>query len=776
MPKRKRKIKRLKGIRDFDFSPPDIEISKETRRIIFIILLLTLGAVTLLSLFDAAGTLGVYINNFLKIVLGINRWYLPFLLLMIGYFLLRPVKYGFSGVNFLGLVVFICGFNGLVHLIFHQENLMEAAKIGLGGGYTGLILAWPFLKFMGFWASIVVLLALTIIGLILLFESVLIKFFNSKDEQDEEESGQEDRKESIISKIRNYFIEKRIKKLKEQREKIEQSEDTTDYDQEPLFSQKEVEVEKHGGKNAVPQNQQAKENNESNPESRDLDLGVGKFKQKKIDIPLDLLDGKTTTPNGGDIKANRMVIQKTLDNFGIRVEMGDAQVGPTVTQYTLKPAEGVKLSRITALADNLALALAAHPIRIEAPIPGKSLVGIEVPNQATAIVPLAGILKSQEFINRKTNLSVALGKDVMGHPWLADLAKMPHLLIAGATNSGKSVCINSVIVTLLFQNGPGDLKFIMVDPKRVELPIYNGIPHLLTPVITDTKRTVNALRWTIKEMEKRFDILSEAHHRNIQSYNAEGGEMPYIVFVIDELADLMASAGVEVEAAIVRLAQMSRAVGIHLVLATQRPSVDVLTGLIKANITSRVAFSVASLVDSRTILDMSGAEKLLGRGDMLYISSDISKPKRLQGAYASDPEIKRVIEYLKNQSEPDYIEEVVEKQQTNFGDFSMPEGSEDGDPLLGEAKDVILRAKKASASLLQRRLRIGYARAARILDLLEGQGIIGPGDGAKPREILMGGTDNDIMEDQEDISEDNLAGESDDEYDDELPENNERKY
>ncbi len=752
MSKRKRKIKRIKGIRDFDFSPPEIEISKETRRIIFIIILLTFGILTLLSLFNTAGALGSFINNILKLILGFNRWYFPFLLLIISYFLIRPVKYGFGWINFFGLLIFISGFNGLVHVIFHNEDLFPAAAAGLGGGYAGLILAGPFFKFMGFWASTTVLLALTVIGLILLFESVLVKAFQAIKEKDQGlEDEENNEKESILLRLKNYFIERRVKKLKLQREKIEKHEDEHDYEreEEPVFFQREVEVEKHGGEKIKSTVEKSNEADEGELENGDMNLIIGKSKRKKIDIPFDLLDSKNTTPNGGDIKANKMVIQKTLDNFGIKVEMGDVQVGPTVTQYTLKPAEGIKLSRITALADNLALALAAHSIRIEAPVPGKSLVGIEVPNESTAIVSLSGILKSQEFANRKTNLSVALGKDVMGYPWLADLTKMPHLLIAGATNSGKSVCINSVIIALLFQNGPDDLKFIMVDPKRVELPVYNGIPHLLTPVITDTKKTINALRWTIKEMEKRFDILSAAHHRNIQSYNAEGGEMSYIIFIIDELADLMAAAGAEVEAAIVRLAQMSRAVGIHLVLATQRPSVDVLTGLIKANITSRVAFSVASLVDSRTILDMSGAEKLLGRGDMLYISADISKPKRLQGAYASDPEIKRVIEYLKNQSEPEYIEEVVEKQQTAFGDFSTPQDSEDSDPLLGEAKEVILRAKKASASLLQRRLRIGYARAARILDLLEEQGIIGPGDGAKPREILINGLSDDIIEDSE---------------------------
>jgi len=759
---RRRKIGRIKSLRDFDIGRPSFELSPETKRGIIIVLLFTLGIVGLLSLFDLAGTLGIYLDAFLKVVFGISRWYFPLLLLVVGYFLLRPLKYSFKGSNVLGLIFFIFGFNGLIHLVFHSKDLLAAAKVGAGGGYLGLVLAWPFFKLMGFWASLLVLLALAVIGFILLFDISFSAFFGQAEEEAEEE-----KIETWRQRIGNFFIERRIRKLQAQREKDSQSQAAGIIEEEPIFSQAEIGLEQEGSSH--PGSKKIAENEETR-EDKQLDLGVGKFKQTKIDLPLNLLNGQTTTPKGGDLKANKMIIEKTLANFGINVEMGEAQVGPTVTQYTLKPAEGVKLSRITALSDNLALALAAHPIRIEAPIPGRSLVGIEVPNQATAIVPLNEILASDQFKNRKSNLAMSLGKDVMGRPWLAELDKMPHLLVAGATGSGKSVCINSAIISLLYQNGPGDLKFIMVDPKRVELPIYNGIPHLLTPVITDVKKTINALRWAIKEMEKRFDILSQSHKRNIASYNAEAVDrMPYIVIVIDELADLMAAAGAEVEAAIVRLAQMSRAVGIHLILATQRPSVDVLTGLIKANITSRIAFSVASLVDSRTILDMSGAEKLLGRGDMLYISAEISRPKRLQGAFASDEEIKRVTNYLKERAEPDYVEAVVEKQQLASGEMPVFNDGQ-GDPLLPEAKEVIARAKKASASLLQRRLRIGYARAARILDLLEEQGVIGPGEGAKPREVLINnfgdGTIKDASEEETDdlISQAEVSDQKEDDH------------
>lgn len=763
MSRRKRKNGKFKDLRDLSIHQPHLELPDEIKRGITVIIFFVLGVVTLLSLVGSAGMLGEYIKNVLQLLFGVNRWYLPFMFIVIGYFLLRPSKYGFALVNTVGVIMFILGYNALIHLAWHAETLTDSASEGLGGGYLGLILAWPLYNIMGFWAALVVVFATTVIGLLLWFE-VSVTALHEKRE--------------LLSawwqKLNQFRSQRMIRRIQDSRDSTPGEIEDEENVQQPIFTQRPVvEVEQAGTKSAP---QQAVLSDDER-ESRQLSASVAKFRKIKIDLPLDLLDGKTTTPQAGDIKANRIIIQKTLENFGIQAEMGDAQVGPTVTQYTLKPAEGVKLSRITGLGDNLALALAAHPIRIEAPVPGKSVVGIEVPNMATAIVPLREILHSEPFQKRTSNLSIALGKDVMGKPNLVALDKMPHLLIAGSTGSGKSVCINAVILSLLFQNGPGELKFIMVDPKRVELPIYNGIPHLLTPVITDVKKTINALRWAIKEMERRFDVLSQAHHRNIQSYNvAEPELMSYIVVVIDELADLMASAGPEVEAAIVRLAQMSRAVGIHLILATQRPSVDVITGLIKANITSRIAFSVASLVDSRTILDMSGAEKLLGRGDMLYISAEISKPKRLQGAFASDEEIKRVTNYLKERTEPDYVEEVVEKQSSPMG--GATDGSLDGDdedPLLPEAKEVILQAHKASASLLQRRLRIGYGRAARILDLLEAQGLIGPGDGARPREVLMGrfnGATMDSTAPGDDITDGDGSPDADDD-DEEYEEDNE---
>ena len=466
-------------------------------------------------------------------------------------------------------------------------------------------------------------------------------------------------------------------------------------------------------------------------------------RRQKIDLPIDLLDVKSAKPTSGDIEGNIEKIRKTLENFNVPVEMGEVKVGPTVTQYTFRPAEGVRLSEITGLSNDLALALAAHPIRIEAPIPGKSLVGVEVPNQQIATVGLREILENKDFKKRSGNLSIGLGKDVAGNVVIVNLEAMPHLLIAGATGSGKSVCIHTIITSLLYQNSPDDLKFILVDPKKVELSVYADIPHLMTPVITEVDKTVNALRWCITEMDRRYRLLAEAGKKNIALYNGSVllNKLPYIVVIIDELADLMAQAYQDVEGSIIRLAQMARAVGIHLIVSTQRPSVDVITGLIKANITSRVAFSVASQMDSRTILDYAGAEKLLGRGDMLYTSAELSKPRRIQGALVAENEIERIVAYLKKQSTPAYQQEITEKQ-TSAASGSF-ENLED-DELLDKAKEVIWQAQKASASLLQRRLRIGYARAARLLDLLEEEGIIGPGDGAKPREILIQPTDQDL--------------------------------
>lgn len=455
--------------------------------------------------------------------------------------------------------------------------------------------------------------------------------------------------------------------------------------------------------------------------------------------PVDLLEppyGHRLGSDRKDLEANAVKLQETLASFGVQVKVTEAHRGPTVTRYEVQPAVGVKVSRIVNLADDLALALAAKDIRIEAPIPGKAAIGIEVPNREVAIVTLREVIESTDFQSAHSKLSIVLGRDISGAPIVGNLAKMPHLLVAGATGSGKSVCINGIITSILYKAKPSEVKFIMIDPKMVELNVYNGIPHLLSPVVTDPKRAAYALKKVVQEMEHRYELFAKEGARNMEGYNAMMSErpqptLPYIILIIDELADLMMVAPGDVEDAICRLAQMARAAGIHLILATQRPSVDVITGVIKANIPSRIAFSVSSQMDSRTILDMGGAEKLLGRGDMLYLPMGESKPIRVQGAFLSDLEVDRVVNYVKNQQIAAYhIDLTVPKEETQ-------EKKGDLDPLFWEAVKLVVDSEQASVSMIQRRLKVGYARAARLVDQMEDRGIVGPFEGSKPREVLL---------------------------------------
>lgn len=462
--------------------------------------------------------------------------------------------------------------------------------------------------------------------------------------------------------------------------------------------------------------------------------------------PLSLLSDKQDKADAGDVTANAQIIKETFANFNIDVEVEGANVGPRVTQYTLKPPTGVKLSRLTALENNLALDLAADTIRMEAPIPGKRAVGIEVPNVKAATVSMHGILTSPEWQQLKSPLGIIIGKDISGNPIVGDLDKMPHLLIAGQTGAGKSVMINAVLTSLLYKKSPSDLKLILVDPKQVEMNLYRDIPHLLSPVIHEPEKCISALKWAVAEMERRLKAFAAEGKRNIGEYNEVKKEegMPYIVIVIDELADLMMMAARDVESLIVRLAQKSRAAGIHLVIATQRPSVDVITGLIKANIPARIAFTVVSQVDSRTIIDQVGAEKLLGRGDMLYSIPEFSKPKRIQAALIGDGETNKVCDFLRQQRPPSYDDEVVSQpvQLTGRGASAMGigEGTVD-DSAWKEAIEVVITNKKASTSLLQRKLRIGYGRASRLIDMMEEQGIVGPAEGSRPRAVLVDSVD-----------------------------------
>jgi S-DNA-T family DNA segregation ATPase FtsK/SpoIIIE len=468
--------------------------------------------------------------------------------------------------------------------------------------------------------------------------------------------------------------------------------------------------------------------------------------------PLNLLSDKQDKADAGDVTGNAEIIKETYANFNIDVAVEGANVGPRVTQYTLKPPTGVKLSRLTALENNLALDLAARSIRMEAPIPGKRAVGIEVPNVKPATVSIHGLLSAPQWRELKSPLPIAIGKDISGNPIVADLDRMPHLLIAGQTGSGKSVMINTLLTSLLYRNSPSELKLILVDPKQVEMNLYDNIPHLLSPVIHEPEKCISALKWAVAEMERRLRAFREVGKRNIGEYNSLKKEegMPYIIIVIDELADLMMMAARDVEALIVRIAQKARAAGIHLVIATQRPSVDVITGLIKANVPGRIAFTVVQQVDSRTIIDQAGAEKLLGSGDMLFSIPEFNKPIRVQAALTTDSETTKVCDFLRGQRQPTYDEEVISQpvQLTGKAATVMSSGGED-DSAWKDAVEVVIASGKASTSLLQRKLRIGYGRASRLIDMMEEQGIIGPADGAKPRQVLVRDVNEIFGSDQE---------------------------
>ncbi len=676
-----------------------LDLPLETKHSVIAVLLFALAFIIILAFFNIAGNVGQGLSWVLRNLFGWGRFLIPFILILIaikGIYCLRKVY----SLTIVAVGLFTLSFLGILGLL--GANGQSFSQAFLDGGYLGMVISFPLAKLFGFWASLVILLALFVISLLLSLNLTLKKlfilknFFGRPQEDFNSETQPEEQPKSRI-------LPSALKTLKSK-----------------MFPPAEFKL------NYI-------DSQESKSPEFEVTSKVSSPSHRPF--PLKLLSDSQEESSGGNTKRNSNVIKQTLQNFGIDVEMGKVTVGPTVTQYTLRPAAGIKLSNITALQNDLALALAAHPLRMEAPIPGKHLVGIEIPNMKKSLVTLRALL--EDFALRgQPSLTLVLGKDVSGEVVFADLAKMPHLLIAGATGSGKTVCINDILTTLFYRNSPEILRFILIDPKRVEFTSYNGVEHLLTPVVVDPDKAINALEWAVKEMEQRFKILQEAGAKDIGSYNSHINDnpLPYIVIAIDELADLMASHGRQVEAAIVRLAQMARAVGIHLIISTQRPSVEVITGLIKANITTRIAFQVASQVDSRTILDMAGAEKLLGDGDMLYLAGGARKPRRIQAAYIREKEIKNITNYLKNEQKPDYDEEVVKVIQSKT-DFS---GALDliEDELYEDAKEVVAQAGKASASLLQRRLRIGYARAARILDLLEERGVIGPADGAKPRKIL----------------------------------------
>jgi len=711
---------------------PVLKLSPGVKRGIMVVVFLLLAVISFLAFFDLAGSLGRLIGKVMSLLFGWGAVATPlvFFCIALGLILVgrrehdEDVEHKSNARVYVGGALLVVALTGILHLVaIHREGTnvaFELVKRGEGGGYFGVLSSYWLYSLADFWVSLLILAALFVISLVVLFNINLITFGKNLFARRERAVGSKDAADVKINKMQSSGFSA---------EKVTQK----PYDAEELGEENGTRPELEF---KINKPELAAKNHDVNYE-----LNTPRFRKGNWQLPpTSLLEDSHSVVDSGDIEANVNIIQRTLADFGLEVEMGEVNVGPTVTQYTLRPATGIKLSQIVTLQNDLALALAASSIRIEAPIPGRSLVGIEVPNKATAIVRLKDIVQTPEFMNHKSNLAFALGRDVAGKPLIANLAGMPHLLIAGATGTGKSIAINSLLISFLYRNSPEELRMIVIDPKRVELNLYNGIPHLLTPVVTDYDKAVNALKWAVREMDRRYRLLAESSKRNILEYNSKAEDkLPYIVIVVDELADLMAVAQADVEAAIVRLAQMARAVGVHLVVATQRPSVDIITGLIKANITARMAFAVASQVDSRTILDMSGAEKLLGSGDMLYITSDLGKPKRIQGTYISEKEVRSVVEFVRAQAgEVEYAEEILEKRSASDG-AAVFGGNDDGetDEMLPEAITVVRQAGKASASLLQRRLRLGYARAARILDLMEERGIIGPADGAKPRDVYM---------------------------------------
>jgi S-DNA-T family DNA segregation ATPase FtsK/SpoIIIE len=687
--------------------------------------LLSLAALADLSGSNLAGPAGTAIFGFAYLLVGIGAFLLPLLMLWLGVYAgfkkpgIAPLPLAGSALILAALLAFAGLFSGSVG--------------GLAGAGLGALLQ----KFFGFWGALVLVLALAAAGAVIVSDVAAVARVVL----------------SALARIGRALGNAWLSALARRRERKLLGEESTNQETTDGAPGEEAVVEAADIGESSPLVTMF---TSGNAQARVASAGgIPSFDAEYDAPPLTLLGGDKGKPDVGDIKANANIIKRTFQNFGINVEMDEVSVGPTVTRYAIKPAEGVRLSKIISLQNNLELALAAHPVRIEAPIPGKSLVGIEVPNASKATVGLGGVMGAAEWSKSPKPLLAALGRDITGTPHYVNIAKMPHGLVAGATGSGKSVAMHAIITSLLYRNGPNQLRFIMVDPKRVELTLYNGIPHLLTPVITDAKKCILALKWAAKEMERRYNILEAETVRDIDSYHASVFEpskklkaearpeaMPFIVIVIDELADIMQSYPRELEAAIVRLAQMSRAVGIHLVLSTQRPSVNVITGLIKANVPTRMALQVASQIDSRTILDTGGAEMLLGAGDMLYLSADMQKPVRIQTAYIGEGEVKKVVQYIKSHNAGDLSS--LDLGNPNSGSLAEPndailmagEDEDVDDDLYAQAKTAVEEAGRASTSYLQRKLRIGYSRAARLMDLLESRGVIGTADGSKPREVL----------------------------------------
>jgi S-DNA-T family DNA segregation ATPase FtsK/SpoIIIE len=681
------------------------------------VLLVVFGLLMVLALFGTGGPVLEWLHNALKWLVGWTVVFLPLISVYLAIAIFRAENNRLPVVVIIATILFVAEIAGFVHLFTANPTTFDHVRSANGGGFIGFGVDSLALALLDTKTSALMLAVLAFITSLFVLKLSPLDVIRWVAAIFRREVTTEDHNRDIAEKAAMFDKKGTIGELK--------LNEGVPVMQSGRLSSFRNTAEK------TPTDQQAL-TSVTDPDWQGPSL--------------DLLEKKQSPADAGDVKHNAQIIHDTLGEFNMDVEMEGANIGPKVTQYTLKPPAGVKLSRIAALETNLALNLAAQAIRIEAPIPGQRAVGIEVPNRKAADVRLYGVLDSAQWQTTTSPLGFAIGRDIAGDPVIGQLDRMPHVLIAGATGSGKSIMINSLLTSLLYRNSPADLKLILVDPKQVELTPYNDIPHLLTPVITEPEKCISALKWAVNEMERRYSLLAEEKVRNIQGYNASKTDerMPYIVIVIDELADLMMLAARDVESLIVRLAQKARAVGVHLVLATQRPSVDVITGLIKANIPARIAFTVVSQVDSRTIIDHIGAEKLLGAGDMLLQTSEMTKPKRIQGAWTTDEEVIKVSNYLRMQRPPQYDPDIVAQpvQLSGRGGIVMDYDGGGDDAMYKDAVRCVIESGKASASLLQRRLRVGYARAARLIETMEEQGIVGPADGARPRDVLVSSLDD----------------------------------
>ena len=766
-----------------------------------VITLIVLSILLAVLVYTKSGVVGLKLNEILGGMFGIMQYVLPIGIFALGIKLaseenedLTPklIQYTITIVSLSVMFSVLQISSGELTISKElSETVKDAYFLGSqskGGGAIGAVAAVPLEKLLGEIGAIIFCIGLAVILVVFTFGINMSEIINVILDRIEEkrEERKEERKASIAQREKNEKENPAERRKREREERRKQRElekqesmaqmedqikinfggnivdnggqklkkyDHSGEDLEPLTKQSKKQKQKEETQPDVLENnlfrQEEEQKEEKKKEVLQLEHGMMVEDEHYEYPPIELLSKQTKRTIKGGAKAltdTATRLQKTLYSFGVSAKVENVSVGPAITRYELKPAEGVRVSKIANLADDIALNLAAETIRIEAPIPGKRAVGIEVPNKEKEAVHLREVLDSQEFVENKSKLTVALGKDVAGNIQLADIGKMPHVLIAGSTGSGKSVCINTIITSIIYNAKPSEVKFVMVDPKVVELSVYNGIPHLLIPVVTDPKKAAGALAWAVQEMDERYNKFASKGVRDLKGYNKaiekenEAGKLPQIVIIIDELADLMMVAKNDVEDAICRLAQKARAAGMHLVIATQRPSVDVITGLIKANVPSRIAFAVSSQVDSRTILDSVGAEKLLGKGDMLFFPSGAPKPSRVQGAFVSDDEVEKIVDFIKSNGTANYSEDIletIENGNKTDKELAQEKDDDDTDPLLMEAIQTVVETRQASTSFIQRRFKVGYARAGRIIDQMEERGVISGYQGSKPREVLM---------------------------------------